>query len=172
MADGLAEPVVLDATVLSNFASSAALSWLVELLDRPVAVDAVRDELERGRDLGYGFLVDALDALGTAIPVVPAGDLPNATDAHRIRERLDAGEAASLLVAAERGGCLATDDLAARRVANAHDVPVTGSIGLLVVGVERDTLAASTADEWLTTWRAERGYHAPVDSISDVLEGE
>lgn len=64
-----------------------------------------------------------------------------------LREALDAGEAASLAAAIERGGTLATDDLAARRLATDHGVPVTGSVGWLVLGVERDAGGTATANE-------------------------
>lgn len=45
------QPVFLDATVLSNFASSDAVGFLETVLDSPVVVPAVRDEIERGRNL-------------------------------------------------------------------------------------------------------------------------
>lgn len=65
---------------------------------------------------------------------------------------------------------LATDDLAARDAAGEQGVPVTGSVGLLVLGIDRDALDVATADEWLSTWRSERGYYAPVDRFEEVLE--
>lgn len=65
-----------------------------------------------------------------------------------------------------------TDDLAARRVANSRDIPVTGSIGLLVLGVERGLIDTTTADEWLETWRDRRGYYALVESVTEILDGE
>lgn len=139
------QPVFLDATVLSNFASSDAVGFLETILDSPVVVPAVRDEIERGQNLGHEYLTPAVDAFDDELPV---GDRP-AEDA-AIRKRLDAGEAAALRGALERDGTLATDDLAARgstarfseasltlglaarRLADDLSVPVTGSIGLLV----------------------------------------
>lgn len=168
MSEDVVQPVVLDATVLSNFASSGTVSHLVEILDQPVAVPAVREELERGRDQNYEFLGDALEHLGDGIVLFEASDREDDT-ASEIRARLDVGEAESLLGAIEHGGTLATDDIAARRLATDYDVPVTGSVGILVVGVRRDVIDVEIANEWLTVWRETRGYYAPVDQIEEVL---
>jgi predicted nucleic acid-binding protein len=72
--------------------------------------------------------------------------------------------------AVERDGTIATDDLAARRLATELDVPVTGSIGLLVLGIKREHIDSETADEWLEVWRDERGYYAPIESVTELLD--
>lgn len=165
----LSPPVFLDTTVLSNFASSGSLDWLVALLDPPAAVPTVRDEIERGREHGHRFLDDAAETLGDGIPLLEVNGDTTSPEDREIRRRLDAGEADSLIGALEYGGTLATDDLAARELASEYDVPVTGSIGLLVLGIERDVLNTGTANGWLATWRDERGYYAPVETIEDAL---
>lgn len=166
MAGQYPRPVVLDTTVLSNFSSSDSISLLIAVVESPVVVPAVRTELERGLDAGHDYLDTAVDALddGLSIRRISSDD-----DAQDVRERLDPGEAESLLGAIELGGTLATDDLAARRVAGKRDIPVTGSIGLLVLGVEAGYLDRDTADERLATWRKRRGYYAPVESVSKLL---
>lgn len=168
----LPTPVFLDTTVLSNFASSGSIDWLVGLLDQPAAVPTVRDEIERGREHGHRFLDDAIDALGEGIPLLEMNGDTVPPESHGIRRRLDAGEADSLIRTLEHGGTLATDDLAARRLASEYDVPVTGSIGLLVLGIERGVLETETGNEWLATWRDERGYYAPVETVEDALPDE
>lgn len=89
-----------------------------------------------------------------------------------IRDRLDRREAESLLGAIEHSGTLATDDLAARQIADRREIPVTGSIGLLVLAVEASHLDRDTADEWLDTWREQRGYYAPVESVAEIHSDE
>ena len=81
---GYLQPVVLDTTVVSNFASTDSLSLLAAVLESPVVVPAVRDELERGLNAGHEYL--------------------------------------------------------------------------------------DIADEWLDTWRERRGYYAPVESVTEILE--
>jgi len=49
-------------------------------------------------------------------------------------------------------------------------VPVTGSIGLLVLGIKREHIDSETADEWLEVWRDERGYYAPVENVTELLD--
>ena len=166
MADAYPGPLFLDATVVSNFASTDGCELLVRTISTLVVTPAVRDEIERGRDHGHEYLATAVAAIGDIIPVrtvsTLGGELPSRTE-------LDAGETESLRGAMESGGTIATDDLAARRAATQQDVPVTGSIGLLVHCISHDVLSPETADNWLTTWRDKRGYYAPVDSISEVL---
>jgi predicted nucleic acid-binding protein len=136
------------------------------LLDSPVVVPAVREEVERGERAGYEYLGTAVDALGESLPVREA---PSKGNDSEIRDRLDAGEAESILGVLAHGGTVATDDSAARRVAESREIPVTGSIGLLVRGIERERIDSKTADEWLDAWRKHRGYYAPVESVNELL---
>lgn len=169
MTNGYPEPVVLDTTVLSNFACTGGVSLLTHVLERPMVVPAVRDELKRGLDEGHDYLDTAIDSLDDGLPVQP----PSSTQHFQeIRDRLDSGEAESILLAIESKGTVATDDLAARKIADDRDVPVTGSIGLLVLGVNTGHLDRTVANEWLDTWREERSYYAPVESVNEVLGDE
>lgn len=167
MPDGYPNPIFLDATVISNFASTESIEFLVSVLESPVVVPAVRDEIEQGRQFGHEYLDSAVDAFGDGLRV---SDVSPETEDEQSRERLDAGEAEAFRGAVEYDGTLATDDLAARRLADERDVPVTGSIGILVLGIERGHIDSETADEWLDTWRETRGYYAPVESVEEVLD--
>lgn len=162
-----ARPCFLDATVLSNFASTSSTGWLVDLLEHPAVVHAVRDELVAGREFGHEFLEDTLDVIGTQVELI---EVSETSGSPTYREQLDLGEADSVRAAVENGGTLATDDLAARTVAKRHEVAVTGSVGLLVRGIERGSLDTEIADRWLDTWRRQRSYYAPIERISEALE--
>ena len=70
----------------------------------------------------------------------------------------------------ERDGTIATDDLAARRLGTELDVPVTESIGLLVLGIKREYIDSETADSWVDIWRIERGYYGPVECVTERLK--
>ena len=171
MTGGYPQPVVLDTTVVSNFASTDSISLLATVLESPVVVRAVRDEVERGLDAGHEYLDTAVGALDDELPVQHLS-YENEADFQDLRSRLDQGEAESLLGAIEHRGTLATDDLAARKIADQRDIPVTGLIGLLVLSVKSDQLDRDTADEWLDTWRERRGYYAPVESVTEILGDE
>ena len=169
-------PVVLDTTVVSNFALTDAVDWLADTLDRPVTVPAVHEEVRDGYDEGYEYLDGALSALtpvdGPAktpdgrIGVVPLGGSPR-KDAPSLARELDRGEAHALYRAAP-SWMLATDDLDARRAAKKRDVPLTGSIGILAYGVEQHALGVGRADDWLDVWQR-HGYHSPVESVRELL---
>ena len=167
MPDGYPQPVFLDATAISNFASTSSVEFLVHLLEAPIVVPAVRDEIERGVKHGHEYLTSAVEAFDNGLEV---SGIPPEIGRVSLHEGLDPGEREALRGAVERDGTIATDDLAARRLATELDVPVTGSIGLLVLGVKREHIDSKTADEWLEVWRDERGYYAPVESVTELLD--
>lgn len=165
------KPLVLDSTVLSNFASSESVSWLVSAFSELQTVPAVEEELRRGVEAGHRFLRPALAAIETdEISVFgPVSEAARRSRFTQVFRGLDRGEAEALVAAVLQAGTLVTDDGAARRLADDRDVPKTGSIGLLVNGIVRDELAVETADEWLEVWREQRGYYAPVETVSQAL---
>jgi predicted nucleic acid-binding protein len=166
MPDEYPNPIFLDATVISNFASTDSIEFLASVSKAPVVVPAVRDEIERGQDFGHDYLAAAVEAFGETLQ---PGDVPPETGTISLRDRLDPGEAEALRSAVEHDGTLATDDLAARRLTDDLNVPVTGSIGFLTLGVERGRIDSETADGWFDVWRDVRGYYAPVESVAELL---
>lgn len=74
--------------------------------------------------------------------------------------------------ALDREGTLATDDLQAREHATDRDIPLTGSVGLLVRFVIIDDLTAADADTILHQWITTYHYQSPVESVHDVLDTE
>lgn len=153
--------------MLSNFAVAGGASFLVRVADDLVTSVAVAEEIQTGVEAGYDHLETVSDALGRRIPVVT---VERDDTFRRLRERLDLGEATCLRGAARRGGIVATDDAAARDAAERRTIDVTGSVGLLAVGVRRDEISTETANQWLDRWQTERGYYAPVDRIESVLD--
>lgn len=169
--------VVIDTTVLSNYARTGSVGWLTDVLAVPVTVPAVQAEVRTGYREGYDYLAPVLarfervdeagDVPADAIGVVPSGVGSRAESPAWLSE-LDRGEAHALSGAIP-GGVLATDDLDARTITKGLDVTVTGSIGILAYGVERDRLSLETADGWLRAWE-EYGFYSPVDSVAEVLQ--
>lgn len=164
-----AQPIVLDTTVLSNFASVDAIDWLIGTFERPIVVPAVRDELEEGEDAGHMFLTAAIDPLEDELPVHQIADAKSADHPDYVAP-LDPGESESLRAAEEQDGTLASDDHKAREIAEARGITVTGSVGILGRGVKRDELDIETADEWLDTWIDEFGYRSPIEHVGELFE--
>jgi predicted nucleic acid-binding protein len=170
MSGPFSSPVVLDATVLSNYASTDSVTWLTTTLDALQTVPAVQTELEQGSEVGYAYLEHALDVLELGeIGIAETAPEQLQQDYPGVQNRLGPGEAEALVAAHTAGGTLVTDDGPARTLAADYDVALTGSIGLLVRGVVLEDLTVETADEWLTTWIEERNYYAPVDSVTAAL---
>lgn len=170
MSESFSGPVVLDATVLSNYASTDSVTWLATILNDLQTVPAVRTELEQGHEVGYAYLEHALDVLDSGrIGIAETAPEQLQQDYPTVQTRLDPGEAEALVAAHTAGGTLVTDDGPARTLAADYDIALTGSIGLLVRGVVLEELSVETADEWLTTWIEERNYYAPVDSVTAAL---
>lgn len=170
MSETFSRPVILDATVLSNYASTDSVTWLATILDDLQTVPAVRTELKQGREVGYAYLEHALDVLESGrIGIAETAPEQLQQDYPEVQIRLDPGEAEALVAAHTAGGTLVTDDGPARTLAADYDIALTGSIGLLVRGVVLKELTVERADEWLTTWIEERNYYAPVDSVTAAL---
>jgi predicted nucleic acid-binding protein len=170
MSEPFSRPVVLDATVLSNYASTESVTWLTTTLENLQTVPAVRTELEQGREVGYAYLEHALDVVDSGgIGIAETAPEQLQQEYSTVQTRLDPGEAEALVAAHTADGTLVTDDGPARALAADYDIALTGSIGLLVRGVVLEDLTVETADEWLTTWIEDRHYYAPVDSVTAAL---
>jgi len=169
MSESFSTPVILDATVLSNFASTDTVPWLTTVLDHPHTVPAVRAELEEGYNAGYEFLGGAVEAIEAEFEIAETAPKVLREDHLAVRDRLDAGEAEALAAALTADGTLGTDDGPARTVASEYNTALTGSIGLLVRGVVLEELTVEMADTWLTTWIQDRNYFSPVDSVAEAL---
>lgn len=179
--------VVLDATVLSNFAVTTSVPFITDVFENVATPPTVRGELEAGCDAGYDALKSALASIepaetevqveGSEYPI--ACRQPNWDSIDDSLDDLDAGETAALaLVLSERGPLtedqfttriFVTDDLDARQTAKNLDITVTGSIGILARGINQGEISMETADIWLQTWVEEAGYYAPVDNIEEIL---
>lgn len=124
-------------------------------------------ELRAGVE-SYPYLQRALDRLGEEIPVRTLDDSTEAL-ASDLEARLDPGEASAFAVADSQNGTLVTDDGPARKLARDDGVPVTGSIGVLIIAVEADRVSKSDADRWLKQWIDDTEYRAPSRDLSDYL---
>jgi predicted nucleic acid-binding protein len=85
--------------------------------------------------------------------------------------RLHREEIASLAIARHRGWLLLTDDRAARTEATRLGVPVSGSLGCLVLTIERHLCSLSQTNSWLQEM-IHQGYHSPVTDLAPLLKRE
>jgi predicted nucleic acid-binding protein len=155
---------LLDATILSNFAHVRRPELVQAALgDKAATTPTVLAELRQGEALG---LVPRVNWRWlTVLPLTAAEQ----TLASQYQEILDVGEAECLAVAVTRQGRFLTDDLAARRLAQANRVPLSGTIGLLLALIRSQNLTIAVADGLLAVMK-EQGYRAPVASLQVYFE--
>ena len=165
---------IFDTTVLSNFASTGHIDLLgTRYAGVAYTTVEVADELRRGVKAGYAYLksvltqIEAIDSEAWLRIMVP-----NSTHEHRLRSQfdqvLDLGEASCLALAISRQMTLVTDDLAARRLAATNNVPLSGTLGMLIALVRHDALSLKEANAILTTMIL-RNYRSPVDRLDEFI---
>ncbi|NJO83026.1 MAG: DUF3368 domain-containing protein [Blastochloris sp.] len=166
--------IIVNTTVLSNFAAIGQLE-LLRLLYTELAISTdVYAEIEDGILAGYAYLSTVVAHVQ---PFVPTGWImltsPTAPDELdwmvALPDRLHRGEASSLAIAAQRGWLFLTDDRSARRVAQAQGVRISGTLGCLVRAVQQGLVTVETANQWLAMMQAQ-GYHAPIDDLRVLLD--
>jgi predicted nucleic acid-binding protein len=159
----MTRPVLLDNTVLTNLALVGRADLVTHLWGAAASTTpAVMAEYQAG--VAGGLLPSE------AWLHLPALTLTEreTTFADNLPSHLGEGERSCLTVAVHRQGLLASDDRDARRIAQRHNVPVTGTVGILVLCVLRDYLSRDQADALLAMMRA-LGYRSPVVSLAPLL---
>lgn len=151
--------VILDATVLSNFAHVQRPDLLRLTLGNDAATTAVvLTELRSGEDLG---LVPRCDWRWLRVAALTSAEQRLAAS---YGAQLDAGESACLAVARSRAWTFLSDDFAARRLAQREGVPVSGTIGVLRQLVASQQLTSDEGDRYLVIMIS-HGYRAPIKSL-------
>ena len=153
--------ILLDTTVLSNFAHIERLDLLRLALPDAATTPHVVAELERGVTSGHLPTCD-----WGWLELVELTSSEEISLAH-VRLILDDGEAACVAVALEREASLFPDDLDARRYAQRRGIRVSGTLGVLSLLVRRGQLTVVEADDCLQEMIA-HGYRCPVRSLADL----
>lgn len=153
---------ILDTTLLSNFAHIQRADLLRAALGgNAVTTATVLAELRAGVTLGWVPRCD-----WSWLTVVTLNDEEQALAAHYL-SILDVGEAECLAIANVRGWVFASDDLAARRLAQQAGVAVSGTLGVLQKLVAMQLLTLDEADALLAIMVA-WGYRVPVRALREL----
>jgi predicted nucleic acid-binding protein len=169
--------VIANTTVLSNFAAIGKLDLLRQLYGVVYIPTEVYEEVQVGLEEGYRFYA-GIDQL--IYPFVNKGwmRLTGVTDEQELQllgelpRRLHQGEAACLAIARHRGWMLLTDDLAARKEATRRGIHKSGSVGCLVLMVERGLCTLEQANLWLENMIRHNYYRSPVTDLTPLLKRE
>jgi predicted nucleic acid-binding protein len=90
---------------------------------------------------------------------------------HDLPSRLHRGEASSLAIARQRHWLVLIDDHDARQEAMQQGLLVSGSVGCLVLAVERHLCSLSQANAWLEQMIGQ-GYRSPVADLTPLIKRE
>jgi predicted nucleic acid-binding protein len=158
----MSKPVLLDNTLLSNFALIHRPQLVLTLWPGACTTSAVQDEYHRG------IASRQLPAdVWTPLPTVILSPAESAFAA-RLLPRLGAGERTCIAVAYHRKGSLASDDLDARRQAEEYQIPTTGTIGALLLNVKRERITLQEGNRLLARL-INAGYRSPIDRLDDAV---
>jgi predicted nucleic acid-binding protein len=159
----MAAPILLDATILTNFALVRRSDLVLHLwVDRVCTTPATHAEYQAAVEAG---LMSAEAWIN--LPVVTLHDV-EVTFAAELSSRLGAGERSCLAVALHRQGLFASDDRDARSTARRQKIPVTGTLGILALCVQQGRLSKDEANALLEKMVA-AGYRSPVSQIDSLL---
>ena len=156
--------VVLDNTVLTNFALVNRADLVMRLWPT-AACTTPAASAEYGIGVSRGLLPSDVWA---DLPLVTPTE-EESTFASSLSPRLGAGERTCLAVAVHRQGLFVSDDLDARRAAQWHGVPTTGTVGILVLCMRGDCLSREQANALLAEMIA-LGYRSPVASLESLID--
>jgi len=166
--------IIVNTTILSNFAAIDRLELLRLRFGMLFLSDAVFEETQAGLMQGYGFYESLMQMIA---PFSPTGWL-YLTALHEPEEfrlygqllgNLHSGEASSLAIACCRQWVFLTDDKSARRRSQELNVSVSGTLGILSSLVQRKLCDLEEGDRFLQEM-VRHGYYAPVESLRDILE--
>jgi len=165
---------IFDTTALSNFSAANRLDLLEKrYYDKAFITLEVADELRKGVKAGYSYLSPVLKQISG---VNPEGWIqivtPNAGNEYSLRfqfdKRLDPGEASCISLAITRKFIFVSDDLAARRIASKNDIPITGTIGILIALVRNNRLPLGEANRLLQNM-IQKNYRSPVNHLDELI---
>ena len=154
--------LIADTTVISNFFLIGKLDLLEGIKDL-CATKEVWDELEAANK--KGILKISQTDLKSEILRMNEDEIESFL---RLCSRFGRGEASCLAIALHRDAGIVTDDLDARRFAQRGNIPVSGSIGILVKCVTNGHLSLEQGNELLSRM-IQKGFYSPVESLDRFL---
>ena len=167
--------VVINNTVLSNFASVERLALIRRLFKIVYTTSEVHQEILTGISAGDNFLmeIDKNISFGKGgkgwIEIIPIKTQEEHLLSDSLMKNLHAGEATCITVAKSHSLVFLSDDLKAREIARDEKVKVSGTIGILGHCIKKRIVSLSEADEILKEM-IKKGYHSPIYSLEELLE--
>lgn len=164
---------VVNCTVISNFAATGRLELLRDTAAPLYLPTEVYHEILAGQLAGYAFYDDIPRHI---VPFAADGwlHLISMTEAElsltpMLPAHLHAGECACLCIARQRGWGFLSDDWAARQQARTWEIPLSGTLGVLLLAVQDDRLTLEAANAVLAAMIKQAHYRSPVTDLAELL---
>lgn len=154
--------LIVDTTVISNFSLIGKLDLLEGIKDL-CATQEVWDELDIANKKGL-LEISQTDFKAEILRM----NEDEKKSFLRLCSRFGRGEASCLAIALNRDAGILTDDLDARRFAQRGNVPVSGSIGVLVKCITSGQLSLEQGNELLCRM-IQKGFFSPVENLDRFL---
>ena len=165
--------VIANTTVMSNFACINKLEILHQLYGSLYISIQVYEEIQTGLEEGYSFY-NCLENQIAPYEESAWIKLTSMIDDKEFRlfkelpSRLHPGETSSLAIAYNRDWLFLTDDMAARKQTKRLGVRLSGSLGCLVLAIERKICTLGEGTYWLNEM-IEQDYKSPVNDLSELM---
>lgn len=164
---------VVNTTVLSNFAAVGRLDLLRDTAGSLSLPVEVHDEIVAGQMAGYEFY----DGIEQHIsPFAPDGWLHLVSMSEdelqlfaALPTYLHQAERACLSIARQRRWGFLSDDRAARRQATIWQIPLSGTLGVLLLAIEDGRLTLEAGNRLLQEMVNRSHYRTPTQDLSSLL---
>lgn len=151
--------VLVDNTVLSNFAKVNRLDLLKKAFEKLYVTEQVLEEFKKGVKRGI------LPSISLDFEVLKLRE--EETELYNsLRVKLGKGEASCLAIA--KNMKFLTDDSDARKVANILGVPVSGIIGVLVHCIRKNIISKEEGNQILREMIA-KGFYSPISDLDEIV---
>lgn len=164
---------ITNTTIISNFAATGRIDLLHQIVKELHIPLEVYKEIQNGQAAGYAFYENIEQFI---IPFSPEGWLQLVTmDEIELQlftslpPSLHHGEAACLAIARNRGWGFLSDDRLARRQAEAWNLSLSGTMGLLLLAVQDKLLTLEKGNHLLRQMIVVARYRAPHPDLRLLL---
>ena len=155
---------IVDNTVLTNFALAQQSEFLKVVGDGELfTAQEVLSEFQEGENRSIVLKQD-----WNWIQVLEIESEEERITFTRANQRLGKGEAACLSLAIHRQFKILTDDLDARRYAQRRGIPVSGTIGVLVLAVKKKLILLEEGNTILQLM-LQYGYYSPYLRLDELI---
>ncbi|MBN2390879.1 MAG: DUF3368 domain-containing protein [Anaerolineae bacterium] len=159
----MSRPVLLDNTVLSNLAQVGRVELVFHLwAEQVITTQEVLCEYEVAAQMGK-LPLQAWNNLPAVAMTPQEMDI-----AATFSSRLGRGERSCLAVAVAQHGLLVSDDADTRHAAQRLRIPVSGTLGILVLAVRRQLLTLDQANALLADMIV-AGYRSPLERLDTLI---